>query len=334
MKQAKAFHEKFDTEFAGEYIRLSEYCGSNEPMIAVHIPCGHVRRCAEARDFFKKGCQVCSYKQNRTKRKIKAARKHIAEIEQHYDVSAMSEYEGARTPMRWRCNKCGAIFERNIEDILWRKEGHGKGIQHKCDLPYKRLLGLLKGRLAYLKKTDRDSQRRIEIASLCEIYASNGYTVLEINDDNYTVVLRHDRCGRTFNSDISRMRKGYGCLACSRAGLSRGVERVIAYLDKRGIPYRREVKFETCRRERSLPFDFIVYDGAGFPTHAIEFNGEQHYRASDMFGGKEKLLKMQESDAIKARWRDENHLPLLVIRFDADVEGELASFFSDHQILF
>lgn len=333
--KAEKFHARFDSELKDEYIRLSEFCGSHELMLAVHIPCGHIR-CAAARDYFRKGCPVCKRQEARTERKVKVAQKHIEEIERQYDVTAVSKYEGARVPMLWRCNKCGAVFERNVEDILWRKDGFGKGIQHDCTRPYKKLLGLLKGRLAYLKRVERETvwkeKRLQEIEVLCAKYRSTGYSIIEVEDDNYTIVLRHDRCGHIFTSDIDRMRKGYGCLLCSRSGFSRGVEKIINYLDDNGVTYDREIKFDSCRRQKRLPFDFVIYDSVGTPTHAIEFNGEQHYRASAMFGGPDKLAKVQEADHIKRQWCVEHNLPLLVIRYDEDVAITLDAFFRAHPV--
>ena len=133
-ERAEKFNRKFDEELGDEYIRLSEYSGSNKPLLVVHVPCGHLRYCVEARDVFRKGCWYCKYSENRKKRMMGAASAHIEEIEKTYDVTAISQYSGSKFPMFWRCNKCGAVLEKSIDNILWRSGEYSVGLVCDCTL--------------------------------------------------------------------------------------------------------------------------------------------------------------------------------------------------------
>ena len=327
-KKAERFHKKFDTELKGEYIRLSEFTGAHEPLTALHIPCGEIRTAA-ARDFFRKGCPICARAQAAKKRADIRACGYIKQIETEYNVTALTEYKGPREPMTWQCNVCGAIIERPVENILWRTD-YGGGMQHDCFEAHKRLARVLKIRVHQLEIAARENERKArmeaEIKDLCAKYEANGYRIIKVYDDMQRVVLQHIECGRKFTTDKKRMKNGYGCTKCAERGLSFGAQQIRTYLEAHGFTYKREVCFDTCRIDNPLPFDFIVCDSKGRPTHAIEFDGEHHYKPIKYLGGVEKVAKVQAADKIKADWCRRKGLPFLVIRYDADVTEELKKF--------
>ena len=100
-----------------------------------------------------------------------------------------------------------------------------------------------------------------------------------------------------------------GCPICSE---SKGEREVRKCLDKIGLYYEREYRFKDCRNIRQLPFDFYL------PKYrtAIEFDGEQHYRPIDYFGGLPTYLRLKEHDSIKNNYCEDNYIDLIRIRFD------------------
>lgn len=59
---------------------------------------------------------------------------------------------------------------------------------------------------------------------------------------------------------------------------------------------------------------------------AIEYQGEQHYRPIDYFGGKEKFEVQQKRDNIKRDYCKNNNINLLEIPYYKNVEEELNNF--------
>ena len=55
----------------------------------------------------------------------------------------------------------------------------------------------------------------------------------------------------------------------------------------------------------------------------IEYNGEQHYKSNDFFGGEVGFKKTQERDKMKEDYCKENSIGFEVIRFDEDVSERL-----------
>lgn len=323
-KKAAEYNKRFDAELGHEWERLSEYQGQKAMLTARHIPCGIIRT-APAGDFFRRGCYECQKAKGVRRRYEKRAAQYIHKIETEYNVTAASEYKGYREPMTWRCNVCGAEIIKTIDSVLFRSDG-GEGL--KCDhgikpqksegpkATGKRLAKLLRRRLLKMKREE-------EILALCIQYEATGYDTLKIGDNLRTVRLRHLKCGREFTTTKDHMKRGYGCRACSRCGTSYGVQQIENYLRDHHIKFDREATFTTCKRKNVLPFDFAIYDSDGSIKFLIEFQGEQHYRARPMFGGEEKLQRVQEADAIKRQWARDNNVNLIIIDWNEDIEAAL-----------
>ena len=58
----------------------------------------------------------------------------------------------------------------------------------------------------------------------------------------------------------------------------------------------------------------------------IEYDGEQHFKAVDHFGGQEGLRIRQLHDKIKTEYCKDNNILLLRIKYDENIEDKLNSF--------
>jgi hypothetical protein len=80
----------------------------------------------------------------------------------------------------------------------------------------------------------------------------------------------------------------------------------------------------TKQRMDNYMFDFTkLYRLSGFSVAqpvAVEYNGQQHYKAVDFFGGVEGLSKQQELDERKATLCSKNRVRLIIVRFDEDMD--------------
>ena len=68
-----------------------------------------------------------------------------------------------------------------------------------------------------------------------------------------------------------------------------------------------------------MPFDFYL----PVKNIAIEYDGEQHFKSVDFFGGEETFKKQQLHDKIKTNYCKNNNISLLRIKFDQNVENEM-----------
>lgn len=91
-----------------------------------------------------------------------------------------------------------------------------------------------------------------------------------------------------------------------------GEELVRAYLEKYKVRFEREFRVEIKGHVRR--FDFAVQYGGKLMF--IEFDGIQHFKPVDLFGGEEGFRDRRKSDWDKNRYAEKNRIPLLRIRYD------------------
>lgn len=114
----------------------------------------------------------------------------------------------------------------------------------------------------------------------------------------------------TFYQNIHKHLNGQGCRFCESN--SKGEEYVKMWLDELNIKYIRQHSFDTCRYINRLSFDFYLPDY----NICIEFDGEQHYKPVEIFGGIEGFKSTKIRDQIKNKWCVENNTDLIRIKYN------------------
>jgi len=123
-------------------------------------------------------------------------------------------------------------------------------------------------------------------------------------------------CGNTFDSswvDVIYNNRIF-CPKCS-CHISKGEQKIEKYLKQNGIKYKRQYSFEDCyfNIKGKLRFDFIIY--VNNKIKVVEFQGIQHYKPIDYFGGKKGFSYQKKRDAIKRNYCKKNKIPLLEIPY-------------------
>lgn len=111
----------------------------------------------------------------------------------------------------------------------------------------------------------------------------------------------------------------HGCPKCNE---SIGEKTIRKYLDNNRITYLPQYTFDDCKDKKVLPFDFYIPD-----LHiVIEYDGEQHYRPVEHFGGEESFATTVRHDTIKTQYCQDNNIKLLRIPYFKNIEEELNNF--------
>jgi len=123
----------------------------------------------------------------------------------------------------------------------------------------------------------------------------NNYTKINI------ICKQHGMFVQTPNNHL----RNHGCPICN---LSKGEKEIQSFLFENEIKFQREKIFEKLNQKR---FDFYL------PKYniAIEYDGIQHFKSIDFFGGEDCFIKRKQSDEIKNQFCIDNNIKLIRIPY-------------------
>ena len=106
---------------------------------------------------------------------------------------------------------------------------------------------------------------------------------------------------------------------------SRGEIKIREILEEAGLDFKMEYIFPDLKTSngRPLRFDFVVFDDDGKIDFLIEYQGKQHYKPSNKFGGKRGFFQQQYNDNQKRRFCALHDLKLIEIPY---TEENLVSY--------
>lgn len=134
------------------------------------------------------------------------------------------------------------------------------------------------------------------------IYNYNKTTFKKATKKVVITCITHGDFEQTPNSHLN----GSGCPICKE---SKGEKEIRKYLVRLNVKFIPQHKFTECKNIKQLPFDFYL---PNYNT-CIEFNGEQHYKSINHFGGDEQFNKTQKNDLIKLQYCKDNNVNLIII---------------------
>ncbi len=98
---------------------------------------------------------------------------------------------------------------------------------------------------------------------------------------------------------------------------SRGEITIEEILSEAGLDFQEEYSFPdlVSNTGRPLRFDFAVFDDEGDIDFLIEYQGIQHYKPKDKFGGMAGLRKQQFNDMKKREYCRKHNIKLIAIPY-------------------
>lgn len=113
---------------------------------------------------------------------------------------------------------------------------------------------------------------------------------------------------------------GSGCQKCN---ISSGENLILNILEKYKIEYIYQKKFDNCKFIKNLFFDFYI------PKYNIclEFDGEQHFKPIDPWGGYKNLDVINKRDNVKNNWCLENNIILFRFSDKKTLEDDMIEKF-------
>lgn len=200
------------------------------------------------------------------------------------------EWNGRRQPVKVKCLTCNTIYLKNGECFLDKRK---TSICKKCFPTYPNQLKdtfLLPQEYSYIE---------------------------EYKGMHNKVLIRHEKCGFIWKITPANIKLGKGCPKCNKKA-SKGEQKIIKWLEENRILYERQIPLDIEGHHLFIDFylpSFDIY---------IEYNGEQHYKMINFFGGKTKFLRQQKNDALKREFL-KNKLVEIPYTFFKNIEKILES---------
>jgi very-short-patch-repair endonuclease/Zn finger protein HypA/HybF involved in hydrogenase expression len=124
------------------------------------------------------------------------------------------------------------------------------------------------------------------------------------------------KCNHIFNQTPRAHLEGKGCPICKN---SIGESKIRQFLLEHHIDFKPEYSFNDCRNIHPLPFDFYIEQF----NICIEYDGIQHYKPIEFFGGEKAFKETQKRDAIKTKYCDNKNIQLIRIKYNEDITEKL-----------
>lgn len=299
------FANKYNTETAKLYVRslgcelLSEYEGMNSPHTFL-CSCGNKfsTTFAKFQNRNKRQCNKCgrSKSQEQMRHKIEFVKEKIAE----YGCECLSSsYSSCKEKLSIKCS-CGNIFNQTYSNFI-----NGK---HQCQKCSQISSNEFKNKYTYDFVRDLIQEHDSELVTE-KTKEYIGYK------DHISIKCS---CGEVFSTQLGIVlgHNKYKCFACNvkNAPVSHGENRIKEYLSKNNFQFVQQYMFDDCRGStRCLPFDFMVIVNGN--KKLIEFDGIQHFKPFDYYGGEPAFEKRIKRDKIKTDYCYTHNIPLLRIPY-------------------
>lgn len=232
------------------------------------------------------GCPTCGLSHIPSKEEI--IKKSIETHGNLYDYSLV-EYINKKTKIKIICKKHG-MFEQLHKDHI-----KGRGC-YECAH-------------SYPSNTEEFILKSNIIHNNLYNYSSVEY--ISTHTKVSIICKEHGIYEQTPNSHL----RGRGCPKCKD---SKGVTKISNYLDNLDIGFEREVMINGCVSKNNIHLKYDFYIPA--KDIYIEYDGEQHFRIVENWGGKKGFLEGKDRDKIKDTFCIENNITLHRISYNDNIE--------------
>jgi len=267
----------------GDYQLLSPFTRTKDKVKLKHLSCGR-EYWVEAGSFLRGSrCLQCSRSHVRTPEEYK---EEILK-KYHGEYIVLGNYINNRVPIKYKHIPCGYEFEMKPTEF-------GRYNCRMC------------------------SRRKSPEVFKNEFYALVGddYTLDTPYVNSRTKIrITHKPCGHSYDVVANLFLQGHRCPFCSS---SNGELQIGEYLDKHNIPYKTQVRFESCKDILAMPFDFLANDSV-----LIEHQGRQHFEPVELFGGEDSFEYVQRHDKLKRDWVDKQQKYSLLYTYDDSSHGTI-----------
>lgn len=278
IKTKEEFEKELLKRFPNNNVEILQYSGASKPIRYRCLECGREYYKNRANHLYenKTLCQRCF-----TARDSKIRDDFLNKVA-NSNFEVVSPVGSTASKVSLKCKKCGNIFKIDQSNFLTKT--------NEC--PYCGKYGEL-----------FVDQKAFEIRMGNKI---KDYKIIEYKNITSSAKFQHS-CSFVFSQKAIDFLNSRGCPKCFKR-FSKGERKIIDWLEENNIEYIYQKKFPELGLKS---YDFYIPQ----KNTLIEYQGMQHYKPTNYYGGEEKFRKQQESDKIKASFAKENNIDLIIIPY-------------------
>jgi very-short-patch-repair endonuclease len=197
----------------------------------------------------------------------------------------LTDYINANTKLEVKCNLCNNVWKVKAYHLAHTKCG--------CPKCANKDKGI---------KNRKTHEKFVE--DIYKIYHNRYDVIGQYITANKKIEIKCNICNNNWNIAPYSILQGTGCPICNQ---SKGELKIKDFLENNKFNYKYQYVFEECKNKNPLHFDFYLPD----QNICIEYDGVQHFKSVEYFGGEERLKYTKEMDDIKNNFCKSNNIRMI-----------------------
>ena len=284
--------ERIIKEMPKSDIEIIKYDSITKPVVFYCNKCHNTLEYTTADKVIDRGrrglqdaCKICEDTKSLTPRLKQIERLNQVLKENPNIILISRDIHKLKDKLTFQCKNCDNTFERNVYEFFkTQKCPYCEGIISKHD------------KNTFIKKMKAQGILDYEL-------------IEDYKDSDTPILFRHLKCGFIWKTSPGNILSGHGCPKCK---MSKGETQIAKLLSDMKINYIPQYKFKNSEISH-LSFDFYIETND--KKFCIEYQGEQHYKPIEYFGGKDKFLKQKNNDDKKRQFCHNNNIILIEISY-------------------
>ena len=306
--------KKTDSEFKiqveqiakGEYTFLDAYKDARTKITCCHNKCGNVWEISPDNFLRGKRCPECQ-----TESRILNRRNSLKRVEEIIRQKSGGEFEyisgyvNSKSKVKLKHLRCGRTIVKPFSAFY-------DGISCSCEKTNRDIVDF--------KSNGDRIQCKADFQRYIDKYVTGEYVIIgKYVKSTKPILLKHVECGNLTEISPHNFKNGVRCDKCKSY---KGELKIRDLLLKKGVFFEEQVRFSDCRLKKPLVFDFFL------PIHniLIEFDGEQHIRPIERWGGEKAFQLQRKRDEIKNNYCKNNGITLVRIGYYENIEQKIKRY--------
>lgn len=304
-KSYEQFRDEVKMSTNGEYDVLPPYKNNKTKVEFIHLKCNHHFMMKPNSFLGGQRCPKCA-KEHRVKLRTMTNSEFLSRVKQRWgdEYTVLSTYKNSDTPVKVKHNRCGNVYMTRPADFL---RGHGCLNCSYVD------------RSSKIGVNQRTSL--IEVKKSIKDILGSDYVVLtksnEYKGNRQHIKIKHLVCGTVYESRYSDIQSHHtGCPHCNQSKGERLIFNALAY--HFNLSENKDFHYGYILPNR-LHLDFYL------PHYhlGIEYDGIQHFKPINYFGGIDSYLGITKRDRNKDNYCKANDIKLIRIPYTVTTNKEI-----------